>query len=1042
MADVEHEPDAGVPSDSDQPEPEAGSNDVLDESSKPAAELESEVPDAEKAGEPPSDVPTEGDLAADSVPEPEEEVSSVSDQPAVEQSEPDAGPAETEPVSEKTGSDDVLDESSKPAAELESEVPETEKVAGPNDQTSDETSPAMEESSSDVEALMEDPLYVAMAKGTSSPAAAADEGVAAETEEVPTSDEDGAMPEDAEAPAAEPVSEPSAEVASDIEPESAGEPGVESGQDTEEVAAEESVPQAEAEQEGPEVSLDETDAEPEPETDEVAAEESVPQAEAEQEGPEIALDETDAEPEPEVDEAVAAETVPQPEIEQEAKEVAAEPSGETVAEPGPEKEPVGRRIRAVLLTPRVLTSLVAGIAAALVSYAVLSLHVVRSPESLVGQLSEKQTAAESFARARSLAADGVIDQAVALLDRVIEREQPSSERTDMLYLAAELADGLAGPEPDGMTLEHLRLRYEAALTENADHPRTPSALHRLGVIYMKQRNFEAARKQFQDIVTTFPDYTDMDDVQISIAESHFLEGANRVAERQLLRMIPSGMRAKSRIRADVLLGRVLEAGGKTESAEEVYARLAKQNPGTQAAATSIERLAGLAVQRADYASAVKLLEGLIGDTTDVASNDRLVLELAKAYYAQKDYRRAENRCRDLMELFPDSSYTAEAVALLSRTLAARGRLAEAEQIAVEGTVRFPERAALVEALADLCFDREDFDNALTYYARAVKLEPDRLNTRFQMGESAMKLEQYGTAVNAFAIVSHTEPVRGRIQYQAHLRLADTYLAAGSADRAIESLLSYLTEFATQERRRPILRRLAQVYSELGLNADAARVFEQIAGSSTTDEILIDAASAYSLAGEWNRARLLLDRANIDNMSSATAYRAMLLKGELMRQIGDLRGSIVHLADAHSRYPEARTLAGMSVLLDAYLDDYKTASARTLIKDAREWAAQNGSTDAFAAGPYLHWGDYLFEQGDYKRAADVFSEITHETKAAAEAQEWAQYQYANCQFNLEQFSEAERLYTQFVEQYKQSLWVKAAQTKIQYAAVERRLRAAG
>jgi len=531
-------------------------------------------------------------------------------------------------------------------------------------------------------------------------------------------------------------------------------------------------------------------------------------------------------------------------------------------------------------------------------------------------------------------------------------------------------------------------------------------------------------------------------VQISIAESHFLDGTYRVAERQLLRMIPSGMLAKNRVRAEALLGRVLEAGGKIDSARKVYARLAEQHPGTQAAAASSERLASIAVKRNDYGTAVQLLEKLIGDTVDVASNDRLVLELAKAYYAQKDYRRAEKRCRDLMELFPDSSYTADAVALLSHTLAARDRLAEAEQIALEGTIRFPESAVIVEALADLCFDKLDFENAREYYAKAVKLEPGRVKAQFRVGESAMKLAEYSTAVNAFSSVAGTEPIRDRIQYEAHLLLADAYVAVGSADLAIESLLSYLTNFATQDMRRPILIRLAQVYSGLGLNADAASTYEQIAGSSTTDETLIDAAAAYSSAGEWSRARLLLRRANIDNMSSAAAYRAMLLKGDLLRRIGDLRGAIVQLADAHSLHPDARTFAGMSALLDAYLADDKMASARTIVKDIREWSARNGSTAAFAAGPYLEWGDYLFERGDYRGAADVFSEITEETEAGAEAREWAEYQYANCLFNLEQFSEAEKLYARFIEQHGKSQWAKAAQTRVNYAAAEQRLRGLG
>jgi len=1038
MADVEHEPEDRVASDSNHPErdqpdgptPPDDVNDVPVPGDGHVSADQDAVPEDVPSPESGESVSDQDVSASDDTSppgpdgEPETKVSGDPVQPEIDRPEPAASRDEDVSGEPEAEPRDTMEDMSSLLAELEADVSvedETGEVSEPSDVPSEEALPdevpastedeASEETSrverevphrADDENLMDDPLYAAMVKKDSSGAEPADAEPAAGVDVTRPADE---IEPAVEAPA---ESEPEPEAPAERE----GEPG--------EVPAE-----PEVEPEAP--------AEPEGEPGEVPAEPEVePEAPTEPEGE---PGEVPAEPEVEAE-------GPPTEAEGEPRVPPAEPEGQVPVERVGIELPLGRRLRTVILHPRVLAAVLAGVVAGLAAYRVLSTHVARPPESLLAELVDRKSLAEICTMARSLADEGATGQALALLDRAIERSRPSAEKSEMLYLAAELDDDLAGTAPDGGTLERLRLRYEKALAEDRNNPHTPTALDRLGTIYMAQRNFGAARERLDEIVARFPDYADLDDVNISIAESHYLENSYRVAEKMLVRMLSTGLAPEDLTRAQMLLGRVLEDSGKVASAEKIYTRMADEHAGTEHAAAATERLAYIAGARGDHARAARLFEKLLGETIDVSSNDRLVLELAKAYYAQKDYGRADSRCRDLMELWPESQHAPTAAALLSSTLAARERFAEAEQVALEAMSRFPKNARVVEALADLCFDREDYDNARTYYATALGLDSSRLNARFRLGQSAMELEQFGTAIHAFSIVAHTEPVRGRLQYEAHLRLADAYVAAGRADQAVDSLLGYLAKFQTSERRRPILRHLAKVYDGLALHAQAAGVYEQIAGSSTTDHALIDAADAYMAAGKRARARLLLQRADIEKMPPVTAYTALVMKARLSRAIGDLQGATAQLATAHTRYPEARSSAGMTMLLEAYLADDKEASARALVKDARQWAETNGSLGLFMSELYVRWGDYLFGRADYKGAAEVFSEIAADANVPVESRSWAQYQYANCIFNLERYREAEDLYRRFVDEHKQSPWSKGAATRIAFSAVERRLRGAG
>jgi tetratricopeptide (TPR) repeat protein len=162
-------------------------------------------------------------------------------------------------------------------------------------------------------------------------------------------------------------------------------------------------------------------------------------------------------------------------------------------------------------------------------------------------------------------------------------------------------------------------------------------------------------------------------------------------------------------------------------------------------------------------------------------------------------------------------------------------------------------------------------------------------------------------------------------------------------------------------------------------------------------------------------------------------------GVALRGFGDLRGAVEALETSVKGYPTHRDARGVTTLLRTYLAANKVAEARKLEKEIESWAAGRAERAKVSAEAALVWGDYLFSRGDYLNALEEFTKLAADESVPPPIKEWASYQKSNAYFELARYDESQAAYQDFLEKYPASSWKKAAQTRLDVAKLEMRLR---
>ena len=110
-----------------------------------------------------------------------------------------------------------------------------------------------------------------------------------------------------------------------------------------------------------------------------------------------------------------------------------------------------------------------------------------------------------------------------------------------------------------------------------------------------------------------------------------------------------------------------------------------------------------------------------------------------------------------------------------------------------------------------------------------------------------------------------------------------------------------------------------------------------------------------------------------------------------------------------------------------------------MKEIENWAAGDADRTVVSAQAALVWGDFLFSRGDYLSALDEFTRIAADDRVPDSMKEWASYQRSNTYFQLARYEESLVAYQEFLQNYPSSSWKKAAQTRLDVAKLEMRLR---
>lgn len=691
--------------------------------------------------------------------------------------------------------------------------------------------------------------------------------------------------------------------------------------------------------------------------------------------------------------------------------------------------------------PRIGASLAAGLLTALSVFTALYVHQVEVP-GFLSQSDGARDLAMPLKRARAFMAGGEMLRAAAELEQPIARSQPSPERAEAQYLQIEaLYQGFALDPYSGLG-PGLHAKIDAAIMDAPTHSRAPEALHWKAKLYELDELPYAAQEVYERIMRSYPNAKDMDGILTDGARLALKLGDPKLAAewaQRLLQQFPGSARVGE---ARMLLGDAYAEAGLTEDARTLYVRVTEAGPDTDAGAEAFLRLARLAYAQGRYADVAQQLETRMASARTLKGNDEAYLLLAQAYRRLRRFDEARNTLNDLLNFFPETAVTPDALVELSQVLEELGQRDAALQTAQHAAARFPGNpqvlrnkgeflgltgnpfaaaVALVAADEAGAHDPGLLLKAARYYKTAgVSNEADRTYGLLRKG--------YGGSPQALT---------GGVEQAELLHEMGRYTEA----------VNQLEELAKITEKNPqhlaVLLAMSEVYRGLGLDQRVTEISREIAETASEPEDLARAALDLLGAKALDEAQRLADRVDLARVSNATAYALLARLGEALLEAAPRRG-LDKMEEAYLSYPEERTLDDGQRLLDAYLSADRSEAARRLVMDLAAATAERPVDTPYLIDAAISWGDYLYARSDYRAAAEAYAmalESAAKTSPGAAGHKsdirWAKYQRANALLALADYRGSLNLFQEVAG--SDAPWAREASIKAEYARLEQQMR---
>jgi tetratricopeptide (TPR) repeat protein len=720
-------------------------------------------------------------------------------------------------------------------------------------------------------------------------------------------------------------------------------------------------------------------------------------------------------------------------------EVAEDAGAVEEAEEEAEPAEVARRKIVLRLPSRKMTvSVAAGLVAGLLVAGWLTSVRARRLRMLAGLSDTDGGLLTPLDRAKKLIDEERYGEAHELVEAFLEETPPSAERSEGLFLLAHTMQALEQEHPTPTAYTEAREAYRKAIETDPSNPRVPDALWAIARTYLDEEMYQEARAAFEELARKYPNRSDVAEVEFEIAKTYLGQDDSSAAIRTLTSLITTYPDSELVPHAKLQLATALEREAAHDKASTLYRQVLSSFPTDPVGADAQEKLADLELARGNHAEAVALYKKRVEMAVAVTDNDRVLLKLARAYGAMGNWTESAATCRTLLEVFEESELEPEVIVQLCRAEEKGGHIDAALQYAYDGHTKFPENAHLLTMLAELNFRKQEYAEAARFYDKAVAVVPDDPDAWFKGGQAHLEAGDLESSNGCFREVTKRFASTDAC-YEAYLKLADIMYLRGDPQGAIDLLSSRLPEHVVSARRDPLLSKIATLYDDLGLPKLAAETYAKMLDGVEDDAILARMGIASLQAERWDTGLKALRRVDRSRVPPDLAYSMLVELGTALRAFGDLQGAVQALETAVVEYPDYRDARGVAALLRSYLAADRMAEARKLAKEIRSWGSQDTDRTAVADQAALVWGDYLFSRGDYLGALDEFETIAANEQAPDQVREWASYQKGNAYFELGRYDESMVAYRSFLEGYPSSQWKKAAQTRVDVAKLEMRLR---
>jgi len=252
--------------------------------------------------------------------------------------------------------------------------------------------------------------------------------------------------------------------------------------------------------------------------------------------------------------------------------------------------------------------------------------------------------------------------------------------------------------------------------------------------------------------------------------------------------------------------------------------------------------------------------------------------------------------------------------------------------------------------ASAAFDRGEFEQAVALYEQALKLQPDSVPIRTDLGVALVRLGRYTEAINNYEQALKHEPGNAVVR----LDLALAWYKQEDFAKAAEVLTSLRKDHPEN---RQTLYLLADCYLRVGREADVVTLLQPEYGANPED-LAVDYALGTALLrqGKIREGGVVIDRI----LKLGDTPEANLLLGQAQFAAGEFNAAVTTLhkaVDQNPNLPEAWSLYGHALLSTGAenLGEAKAAFQHALQLDPNDFSAN------------LFLGDILRRQGDYEQA---------------------------------------------------------------------------
>ncbi|MBN2310066.1 MAG: tetratricopeptide repeat protein [Candidatus Hydrogenedentes bacterium] len=713
---------------------------------------------------------------------------------------------------------------------------------------------------------------------------------------------------------------------------------------------------------------------------------------------------------------------------------------EKVARAAPEGGPEGGGLGGMLQAIRehsakLAVSLGVGLICTFATFALLYAHRTRPPDltSLTPvPMSDLRRAIRS---GRGQIDAGQYSAARAELDAALAGASPGPDRTEAEFVRLEAQyKGL----PERLTLyntEEMHIAIDDFLQQAPWHPGAPQALEWKAKLYERTGIPHAARELYNEIVSNYATAPNLERVLLDGADLAL--DMDRPAEavrylQQFLQQFPASPLAGQ---AKLGLGEALVAAGQVDEGKSLLRQIADSQASTRLGAEAYTRLGKVAFEAGRYDEAIAQLERRRETATTAEGQEQVYLLLAKAYRKANRPQEAERVLRELIDFFPDSEECAEAFVELTGVLDDLGMRREAERLASEAARRYPGNPEVLRNKGDWLGVAGNERAAAEAYLDAAQAGGDDPELLLSAARHLHRAGDLADARAAYERLVLGHP-RSSQAFQGSMELAAVLSDQGKPREALRHLEDLALASEGRPQRLPVLIALGDMYQTLGFKQRAAEIFEQVAVVTTEPEVLAEAAVALFDAGAWSEGLAVAERVDVGRVRDGTAYDLLMKHGEALLRIDSTRG-VEKMERAYEAYPGERTPEGDRALLKAYLATDRTARARILVHTIEAQVRQKPVDLPLLQKAAVLWGDYLFEQRDFRAAADAYALAASGASAPNADSQWAEFQRANAFLQMQDFEGSIALFDGIAA--GKSPWADDAAAKSQYAKLEQRLR---